>query len=88
MFIEINDDLPGMSAVYGELSEYAHFRKLAVYNTIVPEDGSRNINWTDAPRWRSEKELLVACAQLRELSMAARHGLRRFSRELIPYMDE
>ena len=84
MFDEISDILPGMKAVYSELSKFTHFEELAVYNVHTIEDVSdRSISWTDVPRWKSEDEFRIACAQLSELSEAVRHGLRRFAAEIL-----
>jgi hypothetical protein len=84
MFDAISNELSGMKNVYADLSEYTHFRELAVYNvhTIEDEPG-RGIFWTDVPRWKSEDEFRIACAQLCELSEAVRHGLRLFAAEIL-----
>ena len=84
LFEAVSDVLPGMKSVYSELSAYTHFEQLAVYNVHTIEDISdRSISWTDVPRWKSEDEFRIACAQLSELSEAVRHGLRRFAAEIL-----
>ena len=85
MFEEISDEAPGMASVYHQLSEYSHFRELAIYNVHkTDETNPFKFSWTDTPNWKSEKEFYIACAQLRELSIAGRTYLRRFNTELIP----
>jgi hypothetical protein len=55
--------------VYSTLCDMSHFGALAVWNAhrIEPEEEMRT-SWSSAPRWRSEEECLIACAQLLELS--------------------
>ncbi len=85
MFDDISNVLPGMKAVYSELSKFTHFEELAIYNVHTIEDETgRGIFWTDVPRWKSEDEFRIACAQLCELSEAVRYGLRRFAAEILP----
>jgi hypothetical protein len=55
--------------VYSDLCDISHFGAKAVWNAhrIESEEEMRT-SWSSAPRWRSDKECLIACAQLLELS--------------------
>ena len=79
-----------MKGVYTELSEATHFGAIAMWASwsIADDDdeqGSRLAWWTNEPRWRNDKQALIACAQMLELSDAMLVYLRRFrDRHLIP----
>lgn len=72
---------PGLKNVYAELSEATHFGAIAMWtpHTIADEDrDSRETIWTHYPRWRSDKEALIACAQILELAEAMEAHLSQF----------
>lgn len=73
----ITPNAPGFSRVYDELCEITHVGMLALWqpHAVV---GDRETNWSSAPRWKNDREGLVACAQLKELSEAAAQYLRLF----------
>lgn len=73
----IDPDAPGFRHVYDELCELTHFGSLALWQAHVLSD-DRTIQWRSAPRWRNERERLIACAQLKEMSAAARTYLHNF----------
>jgi hypothetical protein len=69
-------------AVYRELSEIAHFGYVAMWtphSALSEEDGTKRALWTSTPRWRSEKQALIACAQTLELAEAMERYLQRFA---------
>lgn len=67
----VKNEAPGMKHIYKNLSEYSHFRELAIYNVQTPsDDGSSGTSWTDNPHWRSESHFRIACSQLAELHTA------------------
>jgi hypothetical protein len=63
--------------VYAQLCDMSHFGATAVWNAhrIESEEEMRT-SWSSAPRWRSDEECLIACAQLLELSDEMEHSLR------------
>ena len=72
---------PGMKAVYAELSEATHFGAIAMWAAHDVEDedtGNFGMSWTSYPRWRSDEQALVACAQTLELAEAMTFFLREF----------
>jgi hypothetical protein len=78
----------GMKAVYAELSEATHFGAIAMWasHEIVDEDSSgAQTSWASYPRWRSEEQALVACAQTLELADAMESLLTEFcKRHVLP----
>jgi hypothetical protein len=71
----------GMKAVYAELSEATHFGAIAMWasHDVVDEDASgARTTWTSYPRWGSEEQALVACAQTLELADAMEGLLTQF----------
>jgi len=77
--------MPGLRAVYSELSETAHFGALAFWSAFRPgSDESREIQWTSYPQWRSDDEALLACAWAIELSEATFHLLSEFAARHLP----
>jgi hypothetical protein len=75
---------PGMKDVYAELSEATHFGATAMWASMVPgEDGQ--FTWRSAPRWRSDEQLFIACAQTIELATAMSSLLGEFAeRHVVP----
>jgi hypothetical protein len=71
---------PGMKANYAELSEATHFGSVAMWasHTITGEDESGAYEWQSWPKWRSEEQAFVACAQTIELADAMEHLLTQF----------
>jgi hypothetical protein len=75
---------PGMKDVYAELSEATHFGATAMWASVIPEEDG-HISWASAPRWRSDEQALIACAQTVELADAMTHLLRQFGkRHVLP----
>lgn len=63
--------------VYAELCDMSHFGAKAVWNSHRLESEEENrTSWSSSPRWRSDQECLVACAQLLELSDEMERSLR------------
>ena len=57
--------------VHSQLCEMSHFGSIAVWNAhrLIPDtEEFRLVNWSSAPVWKSDRECLIACAQLLELS--------------------
>src|SRR5438876_6683298 len=71
----------GMKDIYAELSEATHFGAIAMWASLTiegeDESGMHTI-WPSYPRWRSEDQALIACAQTLELADAMEFLLRRF----------
>lgn len=63
--------------VYADLCDMSHFGATAVWNAhrMESEEGRRT-TWSSSPRWRSNDECLIACAQLLELSEEMERSLR------------
>lgn len=57
--------------MYDDLCEITHFGSVALWQPHVLGDDERTVQWQSAPGWRGDREPLVACAQLKELSGAA-----------------
>jgi len=75
----LQDEASGLKRVYAELSEYSHFGPLAVFNVHrITDEVERTVAWSDAPHWRDEQHLKIACAQTRELAVALQHWLNAF----------
>jgi hypothetical protein len=73
---------PGLKAVYAELSEATHVGAIAIWashSIDEREDGSARLSWTSDPRWRSNKQLFIACAQTLELAATATTLLHNFA---------
>jgi uncharacterized protein (DUF2461 family) len=69
-------------AVYRDLSEIAHFGHVAMWtphSALPEEEGTKRALWTSTPRWRSEKQALIACAQTLELAEAMKRYLQGFA---------
>jgi hypothetical protein len=63
--------------VYGELCDISHFGAKAIWNAHrIESEEERKSSWSSAPRWRSDKECLIACAQLLELSDEMEQSLK------------
>lgn len=79
---------PGMKDVYAELSEATHFGAIAMWaswSIAEEEEGSRRVLWSNEPRWRSEQQALIACAQTLELADAMIVYLGQFrDRHILP----
>jgi hypothetical protein len=67
--------------VYAQLCDMSHFGATAVWNAhrIESEEEMRT-SWSSAPRWRSDEECLIACAQLLELSEEMERSLKALVR--------
>jgi len=74
----ITPDAPGFVHVYDELCEITHFGSVALWQPHVLGD-ERTLQWRSEPRWKDERESLVACAQLKEMSGAAETYLHNFA---------
>lgn len=64
-------------AVYGNLSDLAHYGP-AVWNpfSIVKDEPPMvEFRWRSQPRWRNEREMLIACAYMMELGSAMEWAL-------------
>lgn len=71
-----------MKAVYAQLSEATHFGSIAMWTAHVPEsreDDSFHVSWTNAPRWRSDEQALIACGLTLELAEVMERYLGRFA---------
>jgi hypothetical protein len=70
----------GMKLVYAELSEATHFGSTAMWMAhSIDNDGEAGaFSWTSYPRWKSEDQALIACAQILELTQAMDYYLREF----------
>lgn len=89
LFHAVKDDVAQLSLVYKDLSDYAHFGTLGVWNAYVVEnEEDRHITWTDVPRWKTEKEFQIACAQTHELSILGLDVLDRLGGVLLPRQEQ
>lgn len=83
-----SEHAPGMKEVYAELSEATHFGALAMWASVSIEGESESglrTSWASRPRWRSEEQALIACAQTLELANAMEYLLRGFcERHVLP----
>ena len=78
---------PGMKDVYAKLSEATHFGSIAMWAPMTPEEDG-HFSWASSPRWRSDEQALIACAQTLELADAMTYLLRRFAeRHVLPSRD-
>ena len=83
------EEAPGMKHIYKDLSEYSHFRELAIYNVQTPRDeDSGRISWTDEPHWRSDNDFKVACSQVAELQEAFVLILEEFGQKYLVNFPE
>jgi hypothetical protein len=70
--------------VYAELCDISHFGVTAVWNSHrVESEEEMRTSWSSAPRWRFDKECLIACAQLLELSDEMERSLKALVRTYI-----
>jgi hypothetical protein len=83
---------PGLKNVYAELSEGTHFGAVAMWASHAIEgedDKSMQTTWTSYPRWRSDEQALIACAQILELADAMEFLLRQYcERHIVPLKGE
>jgi hypothetical protein len=70
--------LAGFKDVYSELSKYAHPHALSVLASSRAAEG-REVAWSSAPRFRSEREQILAYAWAVELAEATSHLLAEFA---------
>jgi hypothetical protein len=61
----------GFRDVYDELCEVTHFGSVVLWQPHVRGDAT-TVQWRSEPRWRNDREPPIACAQLKEMSVAAR----------------
>lgn len=77
--------MPGLKPIYDQLSEIAHFGSVAFWNpfdTREDDNGDQatvTLTWSSVPRWRNEKQALIACGWVHELAEASRHLLQEFA---------
>ena len=72
--------------VYAELCEMAHFGTVALWSSHQArdnEDGTFGWSWSSTPAWKSEREALVCCAQLLELSDGMNSALIALGKSLV-----
>lgn len=63
--------------VYADLCDMSHFGAKAVWNAHrIESEKERRTTWSSSPRWRSDDECLIACAQLLELSEEMERSLK------------
>jgi len=80
----MSDHAPGMKEVYANLSEATHFGSTAMWASVKPGEGEeRDFTWQSAPRWRSDEQALIACAQTLELADAMTVLLTRFAERYV-----
>jgi hypothetical protein len=85
MFSMVREDASQLKLVYRELWDYSHFGSRGVWSAhSVTDKAERLVSWTDAPRWHSEKERQIACAQAHELAVLGLSVLDRLGDLLIP----
>ncbi|MDQ2852901.1 MAG: hypothetical protein M3Y49_19615 [Actinomycetota bacterium] len=85
MFHAVREDAAQLKLVYRELSDYSHFGTLGVWSAhSIESEQNGTFTWTDAPRWKSETESQIACAQANELAVAGLHTLDRLGCLLVP----
>ena len=74
------------AVVYAELCEMAHFGTIALWSSHqTPDniDGTVGWSWSSAPTWKSDREALVCCAQLLELSDGMNSALIELGKTLV-----
>jgi hypothetical protein len=71
--------MPGTKSAYTELSQFTHFGHKAFWSPHTLK-GDR-FSWQSAPRWKQERDALIACAWALELSEAMFHTLRDYGRK-------
>ena len=81
----------GMKDVYAELSEATHFGAIAMWasHSIEGDDESGlHTSWSSHPRWRSDEQAMIACAQALELADGMEYFLREFAvRHVLPLLQ-
>lgn len=76
IFHKVKEDAAHLKPVYRELSDYSHFGPNGIWNAhSIENDEQRTVSWTDAPRWKSERDFQVACARAHELGQASFEAL-------------
>lgn len=88
MFHAVRDIAPGLKNAYRELSDFTHFGPVGVASpmSIISEE-DQTVGWTDRPRWRSEREFHIACAQTEELVELLVDALREFGEKYLIDVD-
>lgn len=76
------DHAPGMKDVYANLSEATHFGSTAMWASMTPDE-DQHFTWQSSPRWRSDEQALIACAQTLELADAMTHLLTRIAERFV-----
>ena len=86
IFHAVRSDAAGLQRVYRELSEYSHFRGLAIFNAQSSASEHDHMTvWTDRPHWRDEDHFRSACALTEELAAISLRALEAFGqRYLVP----
>ena len=74
----IEPSAPGFRHVYDDLCEMTHFGSVALWQPHVMANVT-TVHWRSEPRWKNEREPLIACAQLGEMSAAAVTYLHNFA---------
>ena len=67
----------GFKDIYSELSRYAHPHALSLLASSRVIDG--RIRWSSAPTFKSEHDVVMACAWAVELAEATSHLLDEFA---------
>jgi hypothetical protein len=83
----IAPDAPGFARIYDQLCEITHFGSLALWHPHSIGD-DQTVRWRSAPQWRNDRESLIACAQLKEMSDAAATYLHNFAGRHILEADD
>jgi len=85
IFQSLEKEAPGFMNAYDELSKYAHFQDLAVYNAHSPMRVGDDlfIRWSPKSGWANGNDLKIACAQLKEFHTHTINALETFGSKFL-----
>jgi hypothetical protein len=76
--------------VYADLCEITHFGSFAVWSPFQLKDDPAapgRLSWASGPRWKDERQGLIACAQTVELADAMEQAIKNLGAACIREMD-
>jgi len=73
------------AVVYADMCEMTHFGTSALWSShsVKDDDGKVTFSWSSVPKWKTEKDALICCALLLELTQGMRGALIALGETLI-----